>query len=128
MKGRINDRERLAHILKAIEVLQREAGNNDLMRLKENPIVFFGFVKNVEIIGEAAYKLSKEFKETHCDLPWKNIEGMRHVLVHGYYEISPEKMWHVVETSIPEMRPLIEAYLHELSAAEGRIGEADDES
>ncbi|MDE5976795.1 MAG: DUF86 domain-containing protein [Muribaculaceae bacterium] len=42
----------------------------------------------VEIIGEAAYMITKEFKDSHNELDWKEIQGMRHHLVHGYYHIS----------------------------------------
>ncbi len=44
----------------------------------------------LEIIGEAAYKLTNEFKEDNPDLPWRKMVGMRHVLVHGYNNVSPE--------------------------------------
>ena len=43
---------------------------------------------NVAIIGEAAYKLTKEFIESHNDVPWRSIINMRHVIVHGYYQID----------------------------------------
>lgn len=41
--------------------------------------MYFGFVKQLEIIGEASYKLTKEFRENHPKTPWNKIEGMRHV-------------------------------------------------
>ena len=52
-------------------------------------VLFYGPPKMVEIIGEAAYMITKEFKSSHPQLPWRQIEGMRHILVHGYYSISP---------------------------------------
>ncbi len=45
-------------------------------------------MKNVEIVGEAAYMLTKEFKASHPEIPWKQVEGMCHVLVHGYLNIQ----------------------------------------
>lgn len=115
MRERPRDKDRLEHIISVINTLQREIRNTDLIRLKDNSIVFFGFVKNIEIIGEASYKLSKEFKESHTEVPWRNIEGMRHVLVHGYYAISPEKLWDVVENYVPKLKPIIERYYEELT-------------
>ena len=54
-----------------------------------DPIIFYGYVKQVEIIGEAVYKLTPKFREEHPEVNWDDIEGMRHVLVHGYYKIRP---------------------------------------
>jgi uncharacterized protein with HEPN domain len=50
----------------------------------------FAVIKNLEIIGEASYLLTKEFKSRHDSIEWKDIIGMRHILVHGYYQISDE--------------------------------------
>ena len=52
-------------------------------------LLFYGVVKNVEFIGEAAYMLTNDFKGQHPATPWIDIVGMRHVLVHVYYTASP---------------------------------------
>ena len=51
---------------------------------KDSTLIFYGFTKYVEIIGEAVYMLTKDFREVHLDVNWRQIEKMRHVLVHGY--------------------------------------------
>lgn len=66
------------------------------------------------MIGEATYMLTKEFRNTHPDTEWDVIEGMRHVLVHGYYSITPNKVWNVIEKDLPVLRPQIERYIAEL--------------
>lgn len=58
--------------------------------------------------------LTKEFRESHTGIEWDVIEGMRHVLVHGYYKIKPQQLWNTIEYDIPELRPLIEKYLDEI--------------
>ena len=65
----------------------------------------------VEIIGEASYKLTHEFKQTHPQLPWEEMEGMRHIMVHGYYSISPERLWTTIVNDIPEIIPILRSYL-----------------
>lgn len=79
-----------------------------------DPIIFYGFVKHVEIIGEAVYMLTKEFRDSHQEVEWEVIEGMRHVLVHGYYKIKPKQLWNTIERDIPELKPLIERYYLEM--------------
>lgn len=65
-------------------------------------------IYNIQIIGEAAYKLTKDFKDAHNEIPWALIEKMRHVLVHDYYRIVPEAVWDVVKSDIPTLKPMIE--------------------
>lgn len=67
----------------------------------------------MEIIGEATYKLTNEFREEHQNVPWNKMEGMRHVLVHGYFMISPIKVWNVINNDLPVLRPQIERFIQE---------------
>ncbi len=92
MREPIRDKERLEHILKAINVLQEGRERHTLEEASQDPIVFYGLVKHVEIIGEAVYKLTKEFRTAHAEVEWDAIERMRHVLVHGYYKIRPNQL------------------------------------
>lgn len=102
------------HMLDMAVLLDTERPNHSLDMIKSDRVAFFGLSKIVEIIGEAAYKITKEFKESHPELPWKQIEGMRHILVHGYFSISPEVLWDVIENDIPTLKPVIEKYIEEL--------------
>ncbi|MDE6393789.1 MAG: DUF86 domain-containing protein, partial [Duncaniella sp.] len=62
-------------------------------QIEGDPVLFYGMVKCVEIIGEAAYKLTDTTRNLAPDIPWSAIIGMRHVLVHGYYQIKPERLF-----------------------------------
>ena len=101
----------MEHILKAIDVILDNKSRLTFEQVENDPIIFFGFVKQVEIIGEAVYMLTKEFRDSHSELDWNTIAGMRHVLVHGYYQIKPRRVWATIETDIPAMRPHIAKYL-----------------
>lgn len=74
---------------------------------------YFGIVKLIEIIGEAVYKITPDFKESHSDTPWSQIERMRHVLVHGYYNVGYEFIKEVIQTDIPILIKQIQSYLSE---------------
>ncbi len=88
MREQIRDKQRLEHILSALNTLiSRRDIYSDAVIIND-PIIFFGIVKHLEIIGEAAYKLTKDFKSSHPEIIWSEIEGMRHVMVHGYYQIE----------------------------------------
>ena len=77
----------------------------------EDHILFYGLTKMTEIIGEVVYKLTLEFRESHPELPWREIIGMRHLLVHGYFTISPDILWDAIQNDIPAMIPILRKYL-----------------
>ncbi len=74
---------------------------------------YYSVMKNVEIVGEAAFMLTKAFKETHPETPWNVVQGMRHVLVHDYANIIPRILWGTATNDIPEIRKQVEKYLAE---------------
>ena len=111
MREKIKDKGRLEHILSSIDIILNNKNRYEYEDVINDPIVFYGFVKHVEIIGEAVYMLTKEFRETHTEVEWDVIECMRHVLVHGYYKIKPNQLWNTIENDIPKLKPLIESYI-----------------
>ena len=74
----------------------------------------YSVMKNVEIVGEAAYMLSKAFKKTHPSTPWKIVQGMRHVLVHDYATIDDKELYNTAVNGIPELRQQVERYLADI--------------
>jgi len=114
MREVIKDRGRLEHMLSAIENVEeftRGIHEEDFVNSK---LLFFAVVKNIEIVGEATYMLTKEFKQTHSSIPWQVIEKMCHVLVHGYYTISPEKVWETVQEDLPVLKKQITSLLKDI--------------
>ena len=65
-------------------------------------------MRQIQIIGEAARKVSLQSQQEHPEVPWQGIIGMRHRLVHEYFRIIPERIWDVVAKDIPELIRLIE--------------------
>lgn len=72
-------------------------------RLHQNAVI-----KTIEIIGEAAGRLSNETKTTHAEIPWAEIIGMRHRLVHGYFEVNVRYVWDTVQRDLQPLIALIE--------------------
>ncbi len=64
--------------------------------------------RSIEIIGEAAARVSKEFRDAHPEIAWKGIIGQRNVLVHEYGEIRHERIWAVVTQRIPELITILD--------------------
>ncbi len=113
MREEIRNVGRLDHILSSIKILLEYRGKYDEQTIQNDPIIFFGFVKHLEIIGEATYKLTKEYREAHNEVPWKKIEALRHVLVHGYYKIRKDTILLILSNDIEPLKPIIQKLFDE---------------
>ncbi|MGN0053223.1 MAG: DUF86 domain-containing protein [Bacteroides sp.] len=116
MRERIRDYDRLLHIKEAIGNVIEFMKGKTLNDLANDKLLFYGVVKNIEIIGEASYMLSKDFVERHPDTPWLDIVGMRHVLVHGYYTASPTFIWDTYKNDLDVLLRQVESYMKELKS------------
>ena len=114
MREEVRDRGRLEHMLTAIENVEEFTENISLEEFLKSKVLFFAVVKNIEIVGEATYMLTKEYKQAHTSVPWLVIEKMRHVLVHGYYTISPKKVWETVQEDLPVLKHQLTNLLAEI--------------
>ena len=100
MREVVRDKERLNHILESINRILTFAKGKSKEDLEADSLNFFGIVKNIEIIGEASYKLTSAYKTKYPDVPWEAISKMRHVLVHDYYQIDLDQVWNVINTDL----------------------------
>lgn len=98
MKANI-DETLLKDILDAIQEIEACFADNSRERTKEMAMAYA-----IAIIGEAANRISPELQQTHPDVPWKSIIGMRHRIIHGYANLDRELLWAVVRKDIPELK------------------------
>ena len=113
MREPVRDKGRLEHMLGAIDRVLGYMEGRSFDDLHKDKIEYYGIVKCIEIVGEAAYKLSKEFKLANSSTPWVVIEKMRHVLVHDYYMIDENEVKYVIEDDLRPLRNQIEKYIKE---------------
>ncbi len=110
MKSERTDDQRLRDILEAIAAIGRHATDDHGRFQRDEPLRWF-FRAQVQIIGEASFKLSDAVRHAHSDVPWKSIIGMRHILVHDYFDVEWEVLWEVLQTRIAPLRAQVEAIL-----------------
>jgi uncharacterized protein with HEPN domain len=113
MKSPRSDEQRLQDILDAIEAIQRHGWTDHELFLRDEVLRWF-FRAQVQIVGEAIYKLSESFRKTHPHVPWRAVIGMRHILVHDYFDVEWEILWRVLQTRIQPLKADIEAILRDL--------------
>lgn len=109
------DRGRLEHVLNAIECVENYTQNVDKEVLQQDKLRLHATIYNVQIVGEAIYKLSNEFKQEHEKTPWRVIEKMRHILVHDYFQINFDILWSVIKDDLPTLKEQVQEYIEELS-------------
>ena len=111
MREHIRDRDRLEHIVEAIDCILDFADGKTTEELESDKLKYYGIVKNIEIIGEAAYKLTQAFCRQHPETPWTFIARMRHVLVHDYYQIDSTEVFKVINEDLYILREQVARYL-----------------
>ena len=75
-------------------------------------------VHQLQIIGEAVRGLDPAFRQQHPQVPWREIAGMRNMLVHDYGRVNLNIVWETVATQIPQLKREVEAILSQLPADE----------
>jgi uncharacterized protein with HEPN domain len=106
-----SDRERLLDILEAIEKINSYKG--DRLNFDSDELLQVWFVHHLQVIGEAASRLSENIREKHPELPWGQMIGMRHILVHGYFDVDLDVVWNAVELNLAQLKYQVEALLQQ---------------
>ncbi|MBE0698570.1 MAG: DUF86 domain-containing protein [Anaerolineaceae bacterium] len=101
-----SDRERFSDILEAIGNIERYA-NRGRQAFDADELFQVWVVRHLQIIGEAASRVSTETQTRFLDIPWAKMTGMRHILVHGYFDIDLDIVWSVIENDLPPLKEQI---------------------
>lgn len=101
----------LLDMLQAAEKIQQYMKGMSFEKFQGDELLQDAVERNIEIVGEAARRISADFKKKHPDIPWRRIIAQRNVLIHQYDSISEEEMWKVASFHIPRLiqtiKPLI---------------------
>lgn len=97
-----DDRERLLDILEAIERIYRYAARGRDV-FDEDELIQSWITVQLQIIGEAAARITADLRDKHPEVPWRQMIGMRNVLAHGYFDIDLDIVWSVVEFDLDEL-------------------------
>ena len=72
------------------------------------------FLRNIEVIGEGAKHIPKDFQQQYPQIDWRRIAGMRDIVAHHYFSIHDEIVWDVVSNKIPPLQEQIQLIIHSL--------------
>jgi uncharacterized protein with HEPN domain len=103
MRPNERDAAYLLDMLQAAEKVRRFVHGIKQEEFVENEVLRDAVERNIEIIGEAARKVTEAFKKHHPEIPWRKIIAQRNVLVHEYDKIGVDEMWSVVTFHVPNL-------------------------
>lgn len=98
-----DDDVRIRHMIDAIQAALRFAEGRERADLDLDEMLLFALVRAVEIVGEAAGRLSAEGRAQAPAVPWSAVTGMRNRLVHAYFDIDMDILWATVTQALPPL-------------------------
>lgn len=113
------DQERLQDILEAIQKIEQYAQEGKT-RFEQDELVQTWVLYHLQIIGEAAGRLSDEIRSKYPSIPWPQIISLRNIIVHNYFGIDLEEIWATVERDVPVL-------LEQIKTIEKNINSSEEE-
>ncbi|SMO90839.1 HepT-like ribonuclease domain-containing protein [Gracilimonas mengyeensis] len=111
MKGSSGDKARLKHILDAIAEIESYIENDSFDSFASDSMKKYATVKQIEIIGESSNHISSAIKESYPKVSWKEIIGIRNILIHEYFGVDERIVWEVAQNDLPKLKEQIHEIL-----------------
>lgn len=109
--SRRDDTIRLCDMLDAAQAAIRVLGDHTVAQLESTESLALAVPHAVEIVGEAAGRVTRPFCEAHPEIPWSEVTGMRHRIVHDYFAVDYHRLWDTVHNDLPPLIDQLERIL-----------------
>ena len=98
----------IENILQSISRIQLYISSKDYAAFVGDFIVQDAVVRQLEIIGEATKRITKDFRNNNPEIPWADMAGMRDILIHDYIDVDLDIVWKTASESILKLKALLE--------------------
>jgi uncharacterized protein with HEPN domain len=115
----------LEHMLSAIGRLAELTTRTSRDTFDQDWVIQDAVIRELEVLGEAAGRLSAEFVKKHPEIPWREITGIRHKLIHDYFVVDLGIAWRTATLNVPEVAPVLRAAAAELGVSESGREQTD---
>ncbi len=105
------DSATLLDIAEAARLVREFTRDTDRAAFMDDAKSISAVIHQITVIGEAVKRLSREFRESHPDIPWQDIAGMRDNLIHEYNDVNLEEVWKVATRDVPELLAYLQPLL-----------------
>ena len=95
------------HVMESIEKIEEYIGGMGKEEFLGDSRTQDAVMRRLEIMGEAVKNIPSEFRDEYPKIPWKQIAGMRDVLIHEYFGVNLERVWKTLKTDLPELKQKI---------------------
>lgn len=100
----------LEHILDCVQAIE-EFTTNGKDAFFASRMIRDAVVRNLEVIGEASKKVSETTRQAQKHVPWREMAGLRDVLIHDYFGVDTKIVWNVVERELPRLKSMVKEIL-----------------
>jgi len=108
---REDDRVRVEHMIDAAESVAEFISGRQPADMNTDRMLLFAVVRAIEVVGEAAGRVSEDLRSQATTIPWQSIVSMRNRLIHGYFDIDTEIVWRTAAEELPSLLPSLRALL-----------------
>jgi len=106
-----SDRIRIRHMVEAARQALEYSENQTAATADAEPPIKALLIRNLEILGEAASRVTPELRDAHPQVPWRDMIEMRNRLIHAYFDIDMNIVWATVRRALPDLLVQLEALI-----------------
>ncbi len=108
----------LRHMLGAVERVMEVTAKTTKDQFEREWMIQDALIRELEVLGEAAGRVTHELTASHTEIPWREITGLRHKLIHDYFVVATDVVWDTATVDVPGVRPLLIALLEQVAGQE----------
>ena len=114
MPDKFGDKIRLQHVLDAIETIKGYVGDADFDVFSENSMMRDACIRQLQVVGESCRNVTFELREKYPEIPWKQIVGLRIIVIHEYFGVDENVIWEIIQNDLPSFKRQVQEIIEKI--------------